>query len=121
MEILVGFLKFVFDTFVIFCVIHFIFSFLRGYKSIDPEQSKKIAEYLDRVIHVVEVETHGDINYWYDKDSSEFLAQGTTREEIIKKLKSRFPNHIFLLNDDEMLVGPDLELIKIKDIRNLQI
>ena len=49
------------------------------------------------LVHRVSVEKHGEMFYWFDADSDEFLAQGKTTDETVSHLKSRFPNHIFLV------------------------
>ena len=51
---------------------------------------------LDDIIHRVKVEKFNDIEYWFDADDDEFLAQGKSHDEIVNVLKSRFPTHIFL-------------------------
>ena len=40
---------------------------------------------------------------WYDDDDNEFLAQGRNHEEIIDRLKQRFPNHIFYLSSEHFI------------------
>jgi hypothetical protein len=50
--------------------------------------------------------------YWYDNDSDDFLAQGRTWEDIVDVLRSRFPDHIFVLNSREMIMGPEFEVIE---------
>ena len=52
---------------------------------------------LNSIIHQVKIEKHNDIEYWYDKDSNVFLGQGRTLEDVVEVLKSRFPDHVFLL------------------------
>jgi hypothetical protein len=54
-------------------------------------------EYLKKIIHDVSVEIHKDIEYWYDANSHQFLASGATTDEVVSTLKSRFPEHIFLV------------------------
>jgi hypothetical protein len=57
----------------------------------------KLLKHLNNIIHQVKIETIGDIEYWYDKDTNNFLGQGKTLEEIISILKARFPDHLFLI------------------------
>jgi len=59
---------------------------------------------IDEIVHRVEVVEDKSMYYWYDQDDKEFLAQGRTTEEIIDNIKSRFPDHIFYLEDSNSLI-----------------
>lgn len=63
------------------------------------EKRTKLTKHLNEIVHDVSVEKHGDIEYWFDKDTHKFLGQGKTLEEMIAVIKSRFPDHVFLLSD----------------------
>jgi len=65
-------------------------------------------EVLDR-LHVVRSEQVEDTFYWYDADSDEFIAQGQTDEEIRAVLRHRWADHIFVISNQHMLVGPDFD------------
>ena len=52
---------------------------------------------LNDIIHQVKIEKIGDVEYWFDEDDGEFLGQGKTLDEVIAHLKSRFPDHVFLI------------------------
>lgn len=54
---------------------------------------------LKDIIHQVKIEKRGDIEYWYDEHSEQFLGQGKTLEEVVSVLKSRFPDHVFLIEE----------------------
>jgi len=54
---------------------------------------------LKEIIHQVKIEKRGDIEYWYDEHSQQFLGQGKTLEEVVSVLKARFPDHVFLLEE----------------------
>lgn len=45
---------------------------------------------------------HGDSVHVHDAITSEFLAQGNTREEIVEVLESRFPNKVFKATSDNI-------------------
>lgn len=62
-------------------------------------QQKQLIKYLDRIIHNVLIEKHNGIEYWFDADKHSFLAQGKTIDEILTVIKSRFPDHVFLLKE----------------------
>ena len=68
-----------------------------GLRESNEELVKELHKRLNDIIHLVRVEKHDGIYYWYDDDDGEFLAQGSSDEEIIAVLKTRFPNHIFYL------------------------
>lgn len=68
-------------------------------------------------MRIVSIEQHGDIEYWFDKNNSEFIAQGSNLDEIISHAKSRFPDHTFFFNLDEQwfkVSGPDWKIEQIK-------
>ena len=63
----------------------------------------RIKKRLDDIIHRVRVEKQANTYYWYDMDDNEFLAQGSTDEESIASLKSRFPDHMFFLPTNHLV------------------
>jgi hypothetical protein len=99
----------VFLWYVVFCFVRAIIETWITVRVITHNR-EHIREQLDKVIHAVKIEKVGDMLYWYDQDSNEFLAQGKTREEIISVLKYRFNNHIFILDDESILQGPEFRL-----------
>ena len=72
----------------------------------------RFREHLEHIIHVIRQERDGDMYYWYDNDSDDFLAQGRTWEDVVGVLRERFPEHIFVLNNREMIVGPEFEIVE---------
>lgn len=73
----------------------------------DQEQ-QEIAQLAQRV-YVVKQEIINDIMYWHDNDDGTFLAQGRDHDQIVAVLEQRFPQHIFVINDTQMIMGPDWE------------
>ena len=63
------------------------------------QEQVDVIKRLQELIHQVKIEKRDDMEYWYDADSEAFLGQGASKEEVIAVLKSRFPEHIFLLED----------------------
>lgn len=66
-------------------------------KDTNDQLTKKLHRRLNDIVHRVRVEKDQDTYYWYDYDDHEFLGQGSSDEEIIHNLQSRFPDHIFYL------------------------
>jgi hypothetical protein len=89
----------------------FVFGWLRASKSIldkilgDPDsmmnllkkyKDAKDDEVGDNVsVRELRVEKHGEQLYLFDKDSNEFLAQGSTLQEAIANVEKRFPDQTF--------------------------
>lgn len=72
-------------------------------KESNQELVLKLHRRLNDIIHRVRVEKDGDTYYWYDIDDHEFLAQGASDEEIITRLKARFPDHMFFLPTNHVI------------------
>ena len=86
------------------------------------EELDAVMEKLKEIVHVVNVEKHGDYYYWFDADNDEFLAQGMTTDETIAHLKSRFPKHIFFVQSKEQsykISGPNWDFVPV-DIKALK-
>lgn len=71
----------------------------KSYNTLKLEKRNRVAHYLNEIIHQVNVETHYNIEYWFDTHTNKFLAQGKSMEEVVDVLKVRFPNHIFILEE----------------------
>jgi hypothetical protein len=75
-------------------------------------------EYVEQIVHVVREDRVGDMRYWYDRDSETFLAQGKDHDEIVNVLKIRFPDGIFVINNNQMIMGPDYnEVIQFDELK----
>jgi hypothetical protein len=89
--------------------------FVDAFQIVKLKERVDILKQLTEIIHQVKVEERDGIKYWYDADSEAFLAQGKTIDEVIDVIKSRFPDHIFLIRDtggvskqtDWKLMSPD--------------
>jgi hypothetical protein len=105
-----GFLEFLVWMFVGKLLIDLIFA----RKKVDElKLTEEIKEHLTNITHIVRVEELNGTYYWWDQESSEFLAQGKTVEDIVDVVKKRFPDHYFFLNNDYLLHGPEWQLKKI--------
>ena len=122
-------MDFTVDEFVAFCVnllfwyvvIQIALGFLAGYLGNKIEERddhvQNLIEEVAKLIHIVEIEKHGDIEYWFDSHDDTFLAQGKTMPELIEHCRSRFPDHSFFLVQSENIVckisGPDWDPVDV--------
>lgn len=104
-----------------YLLFNFIAGFLAGYfknrnEEVEGQIREKIA-HLNEIIHIVETEQHGEITYWFDAGDNEFLGQGKTYDEIVAHVKSRFPDHVFILKQQEQnyqIGAPEWKPVPIK-------
>jgi Na+-transporting methylmalonyl-CoA/oxaloacetate decarboxylase gamma subunit len=62
---------------------------------------KNIQEFVEdqeELLHIV-IEKHNDMLFVYDKDTEQFMAQGSTREAVEKVLVERFPGKRFACHE----------------------
>jgi hypothetical protein len=71
------------------------------------EQEQQEIAQLEQRVHVVKQQVINDIIYWFDNDDGTFLAQGRDHDQIVAVLEQRFPQHIFVVNQSQMIMGPD--------------
>lgn len=83
-------------TYIVGNIVLGIMDVVHDVKGVDGLEDR-IRRRLNDIIHRVRVEKQANTYYWYDMDDHEFLGQGSTDEEIISSLKSRFPDHMFFL------------------------
>jgi hypothetical protein len=92
--------------------------FMERRHQLSDEDEAAWREYVDQIVHVVREDQVGDMRYWYDRDSETFLAQGRDHEEIVNALKMRFPEGIFVINNNQMIMGPDYnEVIQFDELK----
>lgn len=96
------------ETFIItFAIVYFgtkiLKSMLHSWAENKIAEIDAVKDSLSKLIHTVKPEQHGEVTYWFDADSDAFLGQGTTADEIIAHVKSRFPTHLFLLPNDDVI------------------
>ena len=75
-------------------------------RATNAELRQELTKRLDEIIHRVREEQVEGTIYWYDHDDGEFLAQGHTQEEIIAVIQTRFPNHMFYLESNQIIGQP---------------
>ena len=114
-DFLIDFFTFVVQVIFWYFVINLVIDLLAGFyikhKSEKKEIEAQIVERLNEIVHQVEIDQHNDMYYWYDKDDRTFLAQGKNTEEIVVVLKQRFSDHIFLINETQVMAGPNFEIV----------
>lgn len=115
MELIVEFIEFVLMAAFWYFVVQVLSNFILSRHQERHEQVREIVEEMAKLVHNVHEETHGDIKYWYDKEDDQFLAQGRDYNEIVNVLKKRFPDHLFLLNETQLLAGPDFKVVNIDE------
>jgi hypothetical protein len=80
-------------------------------------EDQEIAQ-LEQRVHIVKQEVINDIIYWYDNDDGAFLAQGRDHDQIVAVLEQRFPQHIFVINETQMIMGPKFnEVIQFDELK----
>jgi hypothetical protein len=72
-------------------------------KETNDELVKQLHKHIDSIVHRVRVEKDKNTYYWYDMDDNKFLGQGSTEEELINNLKTRYPNHMFFLPTNHLI------------------
>jgi hypothetical protein len=116
LDFLTEFFWFVVQCVVIYFVVDFLLNLGIGlffsFKDTDTEIRNNIIKRLNEIVHRVEIEKQDDMYYWFDMDNKEFLAQGRNTEEIVVVLRQRFIDHIFVLNDQHIMAGPNFELVE---------
>jgi hypothetical protein len=119
-DFIVEFIVFAFQLLFWYTISSIFLNFLL--RRVDKEAKDDIEKILDRVneiVHRVRIEEHYNTYYWYDADSDKFLAQGATPAELIDRLKIRFPEHIFLLEEKDSMLkvsAPNWKMEKLPNV-----
>lgn len=104
-------------AFLVALAINIILRIINAHLESQLEAHQELLSKINDLVHEVKQEQVGDMVYWFDKDSNQFLAQGRTQEEIISVLRERFTKHIFLINEKEMLVGPEFKPVPVATLQ----
>ena len=86
-----------------YTVANIVIGMIQGTREILGTEHHKLLNHINEIVHRVTVEKHNNVYFWYDYDDNEFLAQGTNDDEIIAKLKHRFPTHLFFLPSNHLI------------------
>ena len=118
MDIIIEFLLFCLNC-IFWLVVFNVFAelLLRYLKKPELEaEREELKEKVASMLHPIKQEKHGDIYYWFDADTDQFLAQGKDEDDIREHLLKRFKGHVFLINDSKAMVGPELKVVPIENI-----
>ena len=93
-------------------LIIFIFGFVTGFMLLRAIVQYRVKQFKDILESVIEknmpqevgivFSKQGDLIQVHNSVTQEFLAQGTTKEEIVKLLEERYPNIAFKANSKNM-------------------
>jgi len=104
--------------YIFFKIVFEILALLGTRKQVVAERAELVSK-ITKLIHYVNQEKHGNCYYWFDKETDQFLGQGQTDEEIKQHLKSRFQGHVFVLDDNRALFGPELKVVALDQLPRL--
>lgn len=76
---------------------------------------ENMSERLEVILHNVKEEVHNDVHYWFDDDNDEFLAQGSSISDVKKHIQARFKDHIFIVREKYVMIGPEYEIKEVGD------
>lgn len=98
---------------------HFVFKAIGALSSAksNAEDREALVKKVMTLIHTVKQEQHGDMYYWFDADTDQFLGQGRTDDEIRVHLLERFKGHAFILDEKRALAGPELKMVSVDDLK----
>jgi hypothetical protein len=96
---------------VVFTFVVWVIGVKAGWDARERHVSKITKQFLDamqdaeeeeeELIHIV-IEKHNDMLFVYDKDTNQFMAQGTTKEDVEKVLVERFPGKRFACSESTL-------------------
>lgn len=70
---------------------------------------QELRDHFSQRLHRVRSEQIGSTFYWYDADTDQFIAQGETDDEIRAGLQQNWRDHIFVISEEHMIMGPDFD------------
>ena len=117
-------MSFILEIFGIIFIFLVLTEIVNSYRDIKTAQVDDLTAKLTKLVHVVNIEQHHDTQYWFDKQSDEFLGQGQTQEEIIEVIKNRFPKHIFVFDNTsppKALHGPNWQFTDLSKIKTSEL
>jgi hypothetical protein len=110
-------LQFLVSVAIWYFVIKISVNLLKTYLENKLEARNEIVEQISKIVHYVNEERHGDVRYWFDKDTDAFLGQGVTDDDIKSHLKERFKSHIFVIPEQDIaMIGPELRIVPLSSL-----
>jgi predicted Zn-dependent protease len=100
-------LEFIFNFGLCYLLAKIAWNFFSISQEVKAQARNEFKQYLNNVVHAVKEEQHGSQIYWFDSDKDTFIAQGKTQKEIVEVLKKNYTNHVFILDNDVIICGPD--------------
>jgi predicted small metal-binding protein len=101
-------MEFLLLTLTIFCF--YCWGVYCGWKAREEHAAKQLDKFLHNAeTHIkqemenmtrITIEKHNNVFYVYDLNTNEFMAQGSSREELEAALHSRYPDKKFACNQD---------------------
>lgn len=93
---------------VVFTSIVWIMGGVYGWNAREKHAKRQMEKFFDQVeeskeelLHVI-IEKHNDMLFVYDKDTKQFMAQGSTKEAVEKILVERFPGKRFACHESTL-------------------
>ena len=94
---------------VLFLFVAWIMGAVSGWNAREKHAKKQVEQHFQRIqefveeeqeeqIHII-IEKHNDMLYVYDKDTKQFMAQGSSKEAVEKVLVERFPGKRFACHE----------------------
>lgn len=74
----------------------------RMHKFLEHVMHNEEDELPDNYIRVI-IEKHNDTFFVYEEDNKTFLAQATTKEDLDKSLRARFPGKMFAVKEENLI------------------
>lgn len=121
MELITEFLIFCAEFYLLYAIIYVIMSYIEQRIITRIDYAESIVKYINSLVHEVKVEQRDGMIYWYDAEDNRFIAQGRSREEIIEVLKLQFPDHVFLIDEKEVLTGPEFVAVPLADVGKIKL
>jgi murein L,D-transpeptidase YafK len=67
------------------------------------ELAQQMEEQLPENYIKIVIEKHNDMFFVYDENDNTFLAQASSKEELDKSLRSRFPGKMFAVKEENLI------------------
>jgi hypothetical protein len=87
---------------VIWLALRFLHLYLVARNEILTEQLLEMTQQIKNNIIRVDIEKHDNVFYLYEKDTREFIAQGSNFEEVKQRCESRFKGKSVVADEQQM-------------------